>query len=173
MRKAWLGAGITFMVLSVLVLGLGLWEALVGIGANVHHLELPGFHELELKEPGIYAGIYQHQGAGAIPAAALSKMSVKVFAKENFQEIPVVSNKSGGTFSRLGQQGMLLFNFMLHEPGRYTLSGLYLEADPGPTVPVILVNQGVRSTKPTLVVTVFFFLFFMTLGIWMVRKKQI
>jgi hypothetical protein len=172
MHKLWRGAGIGFIVLAVVILGLGLWEGFIGAGANLHRLELPGFHELELKEPGLYAGIYQHQGPGPIPAAALAKLSVKVFTKDGFREIPVALNTAGETFARMGQQGMLLFNFAISEPGLYTISGLYLEAV-GPTVPVLLISQGVRNTKPTLIVSGFFFLFFMILGIWMVRKKEI
>ncbi len=173
MRKAWVGAGIAFLVLAVVILGLGLWEGFVGAGASVHRLEMPGFQELDLQEPGLYAGVYQHTGTEPMPSAALSKMSVKVFAKDGFQEVPVAMNTTGQTFSRLGQQGMVLFNFGINTPGVYTLSGLYLDGTPGPTVPVILVSQGVQNTKPTLIVSGFFFLFFMILGIWMTRKKHL
>ena len=99
-------------------------------------------------------------------------MSIKVFAKDGFQEVPVALNSSGETFTRLGQTGMVLFNFGINQPGRYTISGLYLDAQ-GPTVPVVLVSQGVRNTKPTLIVSGFFFLFFLTMGVWMMRKKHI
>ncbi len=173
MRKIWVGAGVGFIVLSFGLLGLGLWEAFVGAGASIHRLELPGFHELELKEPGLYAGLYQHQGPGAIPAGDLSRMSVKVFAKEGFQEVPVMMNKTGETFERMGQRGMVLFNFALNEPGLYTLSGMYIEGDPLPATPVMLISQGVRNTKATLVVSGVFFLLFMGLGIWMIRKKSV
>ena len=37
----------------------------------------------------------------------------------------------------------------------------------------MMVSQGVRNAKPTLVVSGFFFLFFMILGIWMIRKKHL
>lgn len=172
MKNPWRWAGVGFVVLATVFLFLGLWEGFVGAGASIHRLEMPGFNDVDLKEPGLYAGLYQHQGPGNVPAAALAKMSVKVFAKEGFQEVPVAVNAAGETFSRLGQTGMVLFNFGITEPGRYTISGLYLDAQ-GPTVPVLLVSQGVRSVKPTLVVSGFFFLFFTILGVWMIRKKHI
>jgi hypothetical protein len=173
MRKAWLGGGIAFVVLAVALLALGLWEGLVGVGASMRRVELPGFHELDLKEPGLYAGLYQHQGPGPLPAAALSKMSIKVFEKDGFREVPVALNQTGETFARLGQQGMVLFNFGINQPGLYTLSGVYLDGEPGPTVAVTVISQGVRDTKPTLIVSGFFFLLFMTLGVWMIRKRNI
>ena len=165
-----MGAGIGSITLSCIILAIGLWEAFVGVKGQINVIELPGFHQMEFKNAGLYAGVYQHTGQGPMPVAALSKLDVRVLSKTNDEEIPVVVNTTGQTFSRLGQQGMLLFNFVIQNPGAYTLSGVFTGESPASALPVVLFSQSLQNIKPTLVVGGLFFVLFLGLGIMTLVK---
>jgi hypothetical protein len=171
MKKIASWLGIASIVLATVILIAGLWEALIGVRGKVFQIELPGYHELDLQEPGLYAGVVQNKLSAPLPASALSKMSIKVMTKD-FEEVPVVVNTTGQTFERMGHQGMLLFNFAINQPGTYSLSGLYLDDATAPVVPVYVFAQQVQNLKPTLFVAGFFFLFFLVLGIFLLRNAK-
>lgn len=171
-RTVLVGTGIAFIVLGVVILSLGLWEAFVGIRGKVNVVHVPGFQELTLDAAGLYAGVYQHRGAGQIPAQSLAKLDVRILSKSDYREVQVLMNTTGQTFTRFGQHGMLLFNFMIDEPGEYTMSAIYPEGREGPVVPVYLFAQAAQNIKQTLVVAVVFFAVFLTLGIVILVKKD-
>lgn len=163
--RGWLiGIGVSLIVVAVLVLGLSLWEAFGG-SARMKTIRLPGFQEVELDAPGLYAGIYQHTGKGAIPAKEISQMSVRIFEKGSYEEVPVLMNTTGQVFQRFGMTGMPVFNFMAPRPGTYDISAVYANGQSGPAISVLLFAQSVQNVKQTLIVGVSFFVFFLALGI--------
>src|SRR4051812_34161185 len=113
-----IGAGVASIIVSLVIFGLSLWEGFGG-GGKVRLVELPGFHEVELETAGLYAGIYQHRGAGPIPVKELSQMDVRIMSKGDYEEIPVLMNTAGQTYDRFGLRGMPLFNFVVQKPGAY------------------------------------------------------
>ncbi len=154
------------IVLSVVILSLAMWESFSGGGDRFFSVELPGFHEVELKTPGLYAGLYQHQGSTPIPVAELLKMEVRLLSKDTYEQIPVLMNTTGQTFQQLGVQGMALFNFVIQQPGAYTLSGVYPGEEGGPTISVLVLSQAVQDVKQTMIVGLVFFALFLAGGIW-------
>lgn len=171
LRTTLLVAGIVFIVLSVVILSLSLYESFLG-GGKVRLVELPGFHELKLDTPGLYAGVYQHRKAGPLPLKELTQMDVRVMSKDDYQEVPVLMNSSGQTFNRLGVQGLPLFNFVIERAGVYTLSGVYTGDSKGPTASILLFPQTVQNIKQTLIVGGGFFILFLALGIFLLIKRN-
>lgn len=159
-----LSSGIALIVVSFLVLGFSLYEGFLG-GGKIRMIQLPGFHELDLEAPGIYAGVYQHRGSKPFPIKELTQMDVRVMSKDDYEEVPVLMNSSGQTFNRMGMQGLPLFNFAVQRAGAYTLSGVYAGGVSGPDVNVLLIPQSAGNIKQTLIVGVSFFVFFLALGI--------
>jgi hypothetical protein len=169
-KNAIVGVGTAFIVLSIIMLGMSLWEAF-GKAAGFRLLRVPGFHELQLDEPGAYIGLYQHRGNGPLPVRELSRLDVRVMSKGDFQEIPVLMNSAGQAYNRMGMQGMPVFNFVIPEAGTYTLSAAYLDENGGPDVQVMVFHQGVQNIRQTLIVGTLFFLLFLGLGIWVIYKS--
>src|SRR5438093_1248787 len=93
----WIGAGVAFLVLAAAMLGLTVYEGFFG-GGSIQMVELPGFHELNLTKPGLYAGVYQHRGTGPFPIKALSQLDVRIMSKTTYEEVPVLLNNAGQTF---------------------------------------------------------------------------
>ncbi len=170
-RRFLIGAGITSIILSFVVLGFSIYEGMLG-GGRVRMIDLPGFHELDLDSAGLYAGIYQHRSSAPFPLKELSQMDVRVMSKEDYEEVPVLMNSSGQIINRLGIQGMPLFNFMVPRSGAYTLSGVYAGGTTGPNVNILLVPQTAGNIKQTLIVGASFFIFFMTLGVLIFVKLE-
>ncbi len=169
-RSAWLGIGVAFVALSFVMAGASLWEAFGG-AANVRVIRVPGFHELKLDEAGLYVGVYQQTGTAAIPARELSQLDVRVMAKDEYEEVPVLMNTSGQAVSRMGFRGMPVFNFVAPKAGDYTLSAVYVQGMTGPNVPIMVFHQGVIDVKQTLIVGALFFALFLCLGIWVLVKS--
>lgn len=169
-RGALLGIGVGFVGLAVVMLGLSLWEAFGGFSGKIRMVELPGFHELDLENPGLYAGIYQHRSRKPLPVKALSSMDVRIMAKDSYEEVPVLMNNTGQTISRFGIEVMPLFNFVVQQPGAYTMSAVYLGDQQGPKVPVTIVAQAAANIKQTLIVGASFFVLFLGLGILILVK---
>jgi hypothetical protein len=173
-----IGFGVASIVLSVIVLGACVYEGFFN-GERMKMIELPGFHELKLETPGLYAGVYQHMGSGPLPIKELSQMDVRVMSKDTYEDVPVIMNSAGQTFDRLGMRGLPLFNFAVANAGAYTLSGVYTNGVNGPSVRVLLFSQAAGNIKQTLIVGVAFFLVFLTIGIviltrldhWAPKKK--
>ena len=170
-RHVLVAVGASFIALAIIMLGLSLWEAFGG-AARFHVIRVPGFHELNLEKPGVYIGLYQHHGSGPLPIQALSHLDVRVMSKNDFKEVPVLMNSAGQYFSRMGMQGMPVFNFEIPEAGSYTLSAAYIDAAGGPTVPILLFHQSVQNIRQTLTVGGLFFLLFVGLGIWVIFKSE-
>ena len=170
-RGVIIGCGVTSIVAAVVILGLSLWESF-GMTGKFHVIEVPGFHELKLETAGVHVGVYQHRGAGPIPAQALSKLDVRVLTKDTYEEVPVLMNNTGQVFSQFGVQGMPLFNFIAQKAGSYTLSAVYTGETPGPTVPVTIYAQSVRNLKQTLIVGITFFALFLGIGIFFLVKQR-
>ena len=171
LRPALLMAGIGFIVLSVIILSLSLYETFLG-GGKVKLVELPGFHELKLDAPGLYAGVYQHRRAGPLPLKELTQMDVRIMSKDDYQEVPVLMNSSGQTFNRLGIQGLPLFNFVIERAGVYTLSAVYTGESKGPSVPILIFPQTAQNIKQTLIVGGSFFILFLALGIFFLIRRN-
>jgi hypothetical protein len=169
-RNVLVGIGTAFIALSIIMLGISLWEAF-GSAARFRVIRVPGFHELKLDKAGAYVGLYQHRGTTPLPVRELSRLDVRVMSKGDFQEIPVLMNNSGQSFNRMGMQGMPVFNFVAPRAGVYTLSAAYLEESGGPTVSIMVFHQGVQDIKQTLAVGGLFFVLFITLGIWVIVKS--
>lgn len=168
-RGVFVAAGIASIVVSLLILGFCLFESF-GRGLDIKAVEVPGFHELKLNNAGLYAGVYQHRGAGPLPVAELSKLDVHILSKDDYQEVPVFTNTTGQTISQLGQQGMPLFNFVIERPGEYTLSAVYQDDVKGPVVQVLVFPPTVRNIKQTLIVGGASFLVFLGLGIFILVR---
>jgi len=171
-RTVWVITGTVFILLSFLLLGAAIWEGVKGVKDNYFNISLPGFHELDLKSPGLYAGVYQQQGKAPLPFDVLTNLEIRIFEKGSYAEVPVNLNRVGQTFDRLGQAGMLVFNFIIQNPGQYTLSGFYLgdedkEVQP---IPIIIFAQAAQDIKQTLVVGIGFFILFLVMGIVMCVK---
>ncbi len=171
-KRVLVGIGTGLMVLSVLIIGVSLWEGLGGVGRGIKTFSVPGFQELDLDTPGLYAGVYQHQGEGPVPVEALSKLDVRILSKESYQDVPVLMNSSGQSFGRLGLRGMVLFNVLVEKPGFYSFSALYKEGVTGPTVPLLFIAQSAQTFQRTLLVGGFFFLVFLGLGIFILLKAR-
>ena len=169
-RPALLASGISLIILSIIVLGFSLWEAFGGSSGRFRVIEVPGFHQLDLKEGGLYAGVYQHRSNQPMPVKALSQIQVRIMYKPTYDEIPVVTNTAGVTFNRLGIQGMPLFNFAIQEPGTYTLSADYAGDAKGPIIPVTIMAQSAANAKQTLIVGGAFFALFLILGILILTR---
>ena len=166
--KGWvIGAGVALIVAGVALLGMAGWEAFGGLGRKFVQVTLPGFHELDLSEGGLYAGVVQPSGTGALPARELAKMDVRLFSKADYSEVPVLVNTSGQVIERLGVQGMTLFNFVAPRPGLYTLSGVYVGEEGGPAARVLLFPQSVQNVKQTLIVGALFFVLLVGLGVYL------
>lgn len=170
-RKGLIATGVTMIVISLVILGMSVYEGFFS-GGNVRVVELPGFHELHLNNPGLYAGVYQHRGAGPIPAKELSQMDVRVMSKGDYQEVPVMMNTASQVFERFGMKGMPLFNFAIERGGDYTLSAVYTGAAEGPKVQVFIFPQAAQNAKQTLFVGVTFFALFLGLGIFILVKLK-
>jgi hypothetical protein len=142
-------------------------------GGNIQMVTLPGFHELKLETPGLYAGIYRHQGRGPIPVKALSQLDVRLMSKNDYQEVPVLMNVTGQTFDRLGVRGMPLFSFVIEQPGDYTLSAFAKEADDKtPSINVMVLPQTAQNAKQTLFVGGSCLVFFIGLGIFILMHVK-
>ena len=61
MKKIIVGIGITMIAVAVIILGMGLWEAFISVKGQVREVKLPGFHEVTLDAPGLFAVVYQHR----------------------------------------------------------------------------------------------------------------
>lgn len=170
-HHAIVGVGTAFIVLAIIMLGLSLWESF-GSGAGFRMIRVPGFHELKLDQPGAYIGLYQHRGNTPVPVRELSRLDVRVMSKGDFQEVPVLMNTAGQAYSRLGMQGMPLFNFVISQAGVYTLSAAYLEESGGPNVQIMVFHQAAQNIKQTLAVGGLFFILFIALGIWVIAKSK-
>lgn len=164
-------AGTASLVVAGIVLLVSLWDAFFRMGSKAQVLEVPGFHVLDLDTPGVYAGIYQHAGPGAIPIERLSKLSVHVISKDTYEEIPVLMNSTGQTVSRLGFQGMVVFNFIVDKPGFYTLSALAPDTSDSGPLSLLLLPQAMDPRSP-LLAGVFFTLVFVGLGVWALLKSR-
>ncbi len=171
-KKMLLGIGTGSIILSLAILSVGLWEGLSGAGQNIKTFEVPGFQELDLESPGLYAGVYQHQGNEVMPAEALSQLDVRIISKDTYQDVPVLMNSSGQTIGRLGLSGMILFNVLIEKPGFYSFSALYKEGKTGPTVPILFLSQSVQTFQTTVLVSLFFFLVFFSLGLYIVLRAR-
>lgn len=169
-RPVLLTVGVVFIVLSVVILGVSLWEGFVGSSARVLQITVPGFHQFELKDAGMYGAVYQHRSNGPMPISALSKLDVQILSGETYRPVPVVMNTAGRVFERMGFKGMAVFNFVVDQPGLYTMSAIYPEGVDGPTVPLLVFPQAARNIKQTLVVGTLFFLLFMVLGVLILVK---
>ncbi|MCB4756546.1 MAG: hypothetical protein LHV69_05885 [Elusimicrobia bacterium] len=169
-RGLLIGFGVGFILIGCLIGLMSLWEAFVGVRGEIKVVDLPGFHELKFKNPGLYAGLYQHRSKAPLPVNALEKLDVHLMTKDTYEEIPVIPVNQ--TFTRLGMPMMILFNFVIQNPGGYSLSGVYAGDVEGPTVPVVLVSQTVRNIKPTLIVGGLFFVLFLGLGIFVLVKVK-
>jgi hypothetical protein len=167
------GLGTGLIILSVVILGAALWEGL-GAGRTVRTLDIPGFHELDLDTPGLYAGIYQHQGDEPLPVQALSNLDIRILSKDSYRDVPVLMNSSGQTFSRMGMKGMILFNVLIEQPGFYSMSALYKDQISGPNITVLFIAEAAKTLQMTVLVGIFFFLVFLGLGIFtLIRAKRI
>jgi len=172
-RGLFIGLGAGLIAISVLILGLAIWDIASSISGQYFALDLPGFQELKLKSPGLYAAVYQHHGNTPIPAEALSKMQVRIFSEETYENIPVMMNTTGQTFQQMGLKGMPLFNFIIQKEGRFTLSGVYPDGINGPTVSVVLMSQATQNIKGAIFAGLLFFILFLGTGIWvLVRTKH-
>jgi hypothetical protein len=170
-RSLLMSLGIGLIVVSVVVLGLSLWEAF-GKGGQISLVKIPGFHELTLEEPGLYAGVYQHRGQGPIPAQQLSQLDVKILSKDDYEEVPVVMNTQALTFDKLGVKGMPVFNFVINKAGSYTMSALYLGQEAGPKATLMIIPQTVQNLKQTMVVGIGLFVAFLAGGILILLKMD-
>ena len=170
-KKILLGCGVASILLSVLIAGFSIYEAVLG-GGKIQMVKLPGFHEVKLDSAGLYVGLYQHRSNAPLPAEQLSKMDVRLLSKDDYQEVPVVMNLAGQIINRFGIQGMPLFNFVVESPGEYTISGIYSGDVKGPTVPVMLIPQAAQNIKQTLIVGIAFFATFLGLGIFLIVKRN-
>lgn len=170
-RGILMSAGIGLIVIAVAAAAVSLWEAFGG-GGRVQMVEVPGFHELKLDTPGLYAGVYQHRGNRPLPAQALSELDIRIMSKGDYQEIPVLVNTVGQTFERFGLKGMPVFNFVIDSPGIYTMSAVYKGENKGPTVPVFVIPQAVQNIKQTLIVGVACFILFLSTGIYLLLKLK-
>lgn len=166
-----IGTGAASIVLAFVVLGISLFEGFFG-GGKVRMLQLPGFHEMELDSAGLYAGIYQHRGTNPMPVKELTQMDVRVMAKDDYEEVPVLMNSAGQTFHRFGMRGLPLFNFAISRPGSYTLSGVYTGGSSGPDVNVLVVPQSAGNIKQTLSVGIGFFIFFLAIGVFLLLRLE-
>ena len=172
-RSLFIGLGVGLIGISVLILGLSIWDVASDLSGQFFTIELPGFQELDLKIPGLYAGVYQHHGNTPIPAEELSKLQVRIFSEETYTNVPVMMNTTGQTFQQMGLKGMPLFNFIVQKAGRYTLSGVYPEGVNGRTVSVLLMSQSAQNIKGAIFSGLLFFCLFLGTGIWvLVRMKN-
>jgi hypothetical protein len=161
-----IGPGVASIAIGVLVLGMSLYETFLS-GSKIRSVSLPGFHEVTLEEPGMYAGVYQHQGQGALPVSTLMRMDVRLMSKDDYQEVPVSMNMTGQTFNRLGVQGMPVFSFVVDRAGSYALSAFSKEgSDKTPPINVMIVPQTAQNAKQTLFVGAACLVFFVGLGIF-------
>lgn len=163
-------SGILLIVLACVIGAMSAFEAFKSVQGNFNVIELPGFHELELKEPGLYGGVYQHRGTGPIPIQQLTKLDVRVMDKQTYEQAQVVMNTAGQTFNQMGMRGMPIFNFFIQKPGIYNISGIYSGEATGPTVPVMIFAQAAQNIKQTLIVGGLFFVLFLVMGILMLVK---
>lgn len=165
----WLGTA--SLVLAGAVLTVSLWDAFFRMGSKALVLDVPGFHVLDLDTPGVYAGIYQHRGSGAIPVEQLSQLSIHVISKDTYEEIPVLMNSTGQTVTRMGFEGMVVFNFLIDKPGFYTLSALSSGAASSGPLSLLLLPQSLDPRSP-LLAGAFFTLVFAGLGGWALWKSR-
>lgn len=169
-RGVGIGLGVSFIIVSIVILGLSVFEGFGGLSGKFLSMRVPGFQEMDLKSPGLYAGIYQHRSSAPMPSQALSKLEVRVMSKDSYEEVPVVMNTAGQTASQFGFQVMPLFNFIAPRAGAYTISAVYPGAEEGPTVPIVIVSQSAQNTKQTLIAGIGFFALFLTIGIIILVK---
>jgi hypothetical protein len=165
----WLGIG--SISLAGVILIVSIWDGFFRLGAKIQVLDVPGFHVLDLDTPGVYAGVYQHTGQAPVPVDFLSKLSVSVVSKDTYQDIPVLMNSTGQPVSRMGFKGMVVFNFLIEQPGFYTMSLVGAEAASGFASSIILIPQA-ADPKPALLAGLFFFVVFLGLGIWTLLKSR-
>ena len=169
-RPIIIGSGITLIVLACVIAVMGVVETVGSLRGNFNMVELPGFHEIELKEPGLYGGIYQHRSSGPMPIQALTQLDVRIMDKVTYEQIPVVMNTTGQTFQQMGMKGMPVFNFIVHKPGWYNVSAIFRGDATGPTIPVMIFAQAAQNVKQTVIVAGLFFVLFLTMGILMLVK---
>jgi hypothetical protein len=169
-RGMGIGLGVVFIIVSLISLGLTVYEGFGGLSGKMTMVKVPGFQELDLKTAGLYAGIYQHRSTGPLPAQALSKLEVRVMSKDSYEEIPVIMNTAAQTVNQFGFQVMPLFNFIAPRAGAYTMSAVYPGTEEGPSVPIVLVAQSAQNTKQTVIAGVGFFALFLTIGIIILVK---
>lgn len=171
-RGVLIAAGVGLILLSIVVLSLSLWESFFKSG-HIQLITVPGFQQLQLDTPGLYVGLYQHQGPGPIPIKQLSELDVRILSKTDYESIPVVMNTQGQTFERLGMRGMPVFNFFVETPGAYTMSAILKEDDVKQEYPIMIIPQSTQNIKQNLIVGVAFFIFFLASGIFiLIRIKR-
>jgi len=170
-RGILIACGVICILLSVVILGASLWEAFGGIQNKFHSVTLPGFHDLELKDRGLYGGVYQHRGTGPLPIKQIVNLDVRIIHKDSYQEIGVLMNTTGQVFDRMGVRGIPVFNFAVEHPGSYSISGIYRNGE-GPTLPIMIFSQAAQNIKQTLTVGIFSFVMFLSLGIVVLVKVK-
>ncbi len=171
-RGVLMGIGITLIVLSVVTLTLSVWEGFFNNG-RIQVVQIPGFNELKLDTPGLYAGLYQHQGASPLPTKMLSQLDVRILSKGEYEEVPVLMNTQGQTFERLGMRGMPVFNFVIERPGVYTMSAVSTGSETEKPLSIFIIPQTASNIKQTLVVGIAFFALFLAAGIFvLIRMKR-
>ncbi len=173
LKQILIGVGVVFIFLSVLILGLGIWEGYSSVRQNVHMITVPGFHSLKLKSAGPYMGIYQHSGRGAVPIKLLTGMEYRLISKDGTREVPVNGNRTGDIMMRGGREAMIALNFILEEAGEYTFSAFNLGEEKAVSeIPLILFGQGAQGFKQSFVIGFLFFVLLLTLGIFLLLQAK-
>lgn len=168
-RGVLIGIGVGLIVISLVALALSAWEGFFKSG-KIQLVNVPGFQEIQLEEPGLYGGLYQHQGNDPLPVEFLQKLDVRILSKGDYEEIPVLMNTQGQTFERLGMRGMPVFNFVVEYPGTYTISAVSTGPEPKQPLPLFLIPQTTQNIKQTLIVGIGFFLLFLASGVFVLVR---
>jgi hypothetical protein len=161
------GGGLCLVGLIVLSVALG--TALRSATRGVHMLRAPGVHELELRNAGVYVGLYPHKGEGDLPLLELGALEFGLSDAATGERLPVQKAPGGAVFRQGGQSGVVLFQFETPSRGKYLLTA----AAPAGDVPareLLLVHESLQQNRSDIAAGAIFFLVLTGFGVYVLIK---
>lgn len=162
-----LGGGLCLVALVVLSVALG--NALRSATRGVHMFQAPGIQELELKNGGVYVGVYPHKGEGAVPVAELAALDFSVVDGKTGAPLPLERSPEGAVYHQAGQTGAVLFQFEAARPGKYVLRA-FSAADAAAPRQMMLVHESLQQNRSDIAAGAIFFLVLAGFGIYVLIK---
>jgi len=154
--------GAAICAVGIIIFWVALGTVAWNTARNVQKVRLPGEAYLKLRHPGIYLGVYAHQGEDALPVQALSGLNLSLTNTFTNQPLPV-AKMPPVAFAMAGQKGVGLFQTEAPEAGEYILKADYVGAE-GPSFEAFVMHESLATNRADLAAGVIFCLVLLGVG---------